>query len=392
MNKQLLQASLLVFPAVMLLCLGQKARGQTQVQVNEERTGTAVLVDVSASMRFDAPDWRSDIRRSIEKFIAGGRLDESVWRVDGVADEEFIQEVRSGNPVYIPGQPLLVGHIGEIGDTSPFVRSLEVERPASPNDAADFLRNNLPREFDDSWTYLNVTLAVARDTMLAQGAQQWYVVLVSDEDDDLNDSEDPPKEAMRLDSEYGTRVQQEKLIALSHKADSRLRMSIRRVTSRKDPCGDNPSLPLCGGLNPDQENNPEAGQIALMVPKEGKTLEDGSPQFRWKAQGLDRFDLVIRDEEGDVQKRVRVPRRSYTPDDPLSSGNYTWRVTGYGEDGSVQSASYTFKVPGSGAFSTILLILLLLGVTGGVAYLLKQHSGENWWSQNRSKERIDLNT
>lgn len=390
MHKLSLRALMLVLSIVVLFCFGQNAHGQTQVQVDEKRTGTAVLVDISGSMRFNAPNWRSEIRNSIEKFIAGGRLDESVWQVDGTADDEFVRDVRSGNPIHIPGQPLLVGHVGNVANTSPFVRTLDAVRPASPNDAADFLRGNLPREFDDQWTYPDVTLAVTRDTMLAQGAKRWYVLLVSD-GEGRDPSPDPPESAMSFGNGYGTQTQQEKLLALSHTEDVGLQMTIHRVVSRKDPCEEDASLPLCGGLNPEDEAGSQTGKIALMVPNERKALDDGKPRFRWKAsQGLNRFDLAIQDQEGNVQKRVRVARSSYTPDEPLSAGTYTWQVTGYGNTGSVQSGSQTFKVPGSGTFGTILLVLLVLAILGGGAYLLKQYLDRRRGSQRSSKESIDL--
>lgn len=357
---------------LVLLCAPQLAMAQESCVPQ----GTAVLIDVSGSMRFDVDDWPTEVKRTVRSFIVGASLDESVWKVDGVTNDAFIENIRNGVPLYDTGQALLVAHVGEIDRTYPFLRTIEMAFPTSFDEASSFLDSNFPNAFNDQWTFLGVSFPVVRDRMLDQGARCWYVLLISDDDQDLSNQSRAPEEAKSLDNAYGTKVDHEKLLALAYRRDTNLRMNVFRVTSMIDPCASSASLPLCSV--PDDVSPAPRGRIQLRTPARDEVLADGRATFRWSAtERMKGYTFHLRDEDGETVAKKRVSKDVYTVDEPLDSGTYTWAVTGQGDTGPVTSTPTPFRVAGSLPWSGILWILLIIGVGSGVAMAYRSYARKN---------------
>lgn len=357
---------------------GEAATAQTVPSTG--RVGVAVLVDVSGSMRFTAANWKTEVRTSLNNFITGGTLNENVWRVDGEADEAFVKRIRSGNPIYVPPRPLLVAQVGEIDASYPFLQTLQLRTPQTLNEAGAFLRRSFPQQFNDQWTYLDVGHAIMRDRMLEQGAKQWYVIQISDEDPDY--SEQTPEAARRLANGYAANLLTEEPLALAFRDDTALRMKLFRYTSKVDPCETDSSRPLCDDAPGPEPSTPTSTQrVRLRTPQAGASVEEDAIEFRWTAtSGLSRFDLVLRDEEGGLVDRTRTRQKRHWTGEPLDGGTYTWHVVGYGETERVRSSEQSFSVAGESSGAVWWLLGLLL-VGGGAAY------GYNFY-QRRQRRRL----
>ena len=359
---------------LLLAAIGTVAHAQEVPST--DRVGVAVLVDVSKSMSFNTENWKTEVRTSLNTFISGGTLDENVWRVDGEADAGFVKKIRNGTPIYVPPSPLVMAEVGAINDTYPFLKTIELRTPQTLNDAASFVRGTFPQAFQDQWTYLEIGHAIVRDRMLEQGALQWYVLQISDEDQDFSDVSKTPEAARRLANGFKANLLIEEPLALSFREDTRLRMKLFRYTSKVDPCASDASRPLCKP-DPEPTASQSSGSVRLRSPRSEETVDAQPVEFRWtSSQGLDRFDLTLRAEDGELVNRTRTTQRRLRMEEDLDAGAYTWQVIGYGEAGRVQSSPQTFAVSESGG-GALWWILGMLGLLGGGAYAYNYYYNRN---------------
>lgn len=335
-------------------------------QQGSQDWGTAVLVDISGSMRYGG-NWRDDVRQSLQDLLFGGRLDTLIWRTDGVLEEEgerFLDGLKAGQPLYHLGQPLLMVAFGEAGSRYPYFSSISVDRFSDLNAGSQFYRQNFPRSFDDDWTYLLLAKAIARDQMRDVEKREWYSIVISDFEEDV-----PPDDANldpyadSLANAYETTIREQALVTFAYARDRRLKMRIWRV-----------EYP---GLEADEDTSeppPLTGApIQLLQPSDGQVISEinrESPlQFRWSGvAGVDRYTVTLFEDDGSILQRVGSDRPLHSLIEPLPPGSYSWRVEGRRETGErAISNSRSFEVRRSAwpVFVWILLAIaavILLGV------------------------------
>lgn len=356
-----------------------------------QRVGTAILIDVSLSMSdISANNWKQDVRTFLTQVIQDGTIDQDTWQIDGLG-QEFAEDLRSGNVLHQTGEPLFIAEIGEVSPTPPYLDRMTMERPTTPVEAARQIERVFPSRFNDQWTYIDLALEVTRQRMLKQGVWGWYLIIVSDMDQDYDDSGKVQQDLRRIANQYGVGLRSEKRAALAYRNDTSLRISINFVESLTDPCDAHPDRPSCDGPEVAAEGT---GQVRLRLPEAGAViLPDEAPTFRWQAPTKSTgFELVLRDEEK-IYGRYRRQNRLLQLQDPLPEGQYEWHVVGFSNGERIRSPESTFVVQAdTGSYSWLLYALLSVIAVLLVGYLAYAYlpGSKAPRTKEEKTERIDL--
>lgn len=351
----------------------------------QQRRGTAVLFDVSGSMkRIEGTQWPGDVQRTASDLLFGGNLDEGIWKIDGTSDKAFTDSLRQGlKPLFEVGAHLLVMQYGEMRGPEPYFGTVEMRGFTDLNQARDFLTRHSPRKFNDQWTYTMLARAVARNKMVHEAnTRRWYLIEFSDTDEDI-----PPKSAHTqplVDSvahAYPTTVMERVLVCAAYRPDRFLKMRITEVTYSVAPTPE--ELPPPDHAEPDLPPPPLVKEIHLREPGVGERVprvdEDDMLPFRWDSvDGIRRYTLTLYDGEGEVVWRQTTSRPRATCAENLPSGSYVWGVEGrLTQGGRAVSPQREFEVKRGGfPFGAFLLIAAVVAALLLIARQIRRRRRE----------------
>lgn len=336
-------------------------------------SGTAVLIDISASMRYKG-NWQEEVRRTLNDLLFGGNINEDIWIVEGVRDQIFYDGLKSGKiTLYRSGLPLLILPFGTVQkDEEPFFNNIYLNRFDNLNRAKDFINNHFPSQFNDPWTFIDLAKAVARNKMVLDNkVKSWYLIIITDLEKSY-----PKKYIQKFPNadhiaiKYPTTVTEKAKVTFSYRKDKRLKMIIYTVEYQK-PIGD---------------NGPQITTITLINPKNGMKIpkidKRNILRFRWKnIKGVSIYSIIIRDKNNKIIDRKKTRRSVLSYNKPLKSGVYLWSVEGrLSTGGKAVSSRWRFEVggQGGGGFLVWVVLILLVGLPG--YYFLN-----NWLKRKRTQ-------
>ncbi len=324
--------------------------------------GTAVLIDISASMRYKG-NWKKDVRTSLNNLLFGGNLNEDIWIVEGIRDKEFYDNLRSGKlTLYRPKLPLLLLPFGTVqNDEEPFFKNIYLGRFDDVNRARDFINKHFPVQFNDPWTFIDLAKAVARNKMILDNkVRSWYLIIITDLEKSY------PKKYIQKFSKadhiamaYPTTVTEKAKVTFSYRKDRRLKMIIYTVEYKRP-------------IDDKQSKRTAITTISLLSPKNGtkipKVDKRNILRFKWEAiNGVSVYSMIIRDKNNKIIDRRNTRRSMISYNKPLKSGVYFWSVEGrLSTGGKAVSSVWQFEVGGNDGVGFLgwIVLILLIGLPG----------------------------
>ena len=335
---------------VVLICVGL-------FSISDARASdVALLYDVSKSM---LPSWYSStVRNDMASLIVGDGISTTRWQVSATAQGEtkIVAAIQGQSSLLEPGDRLLIIAFGEMRTPAAFPYFNVVNVTVTDmQQARKTMLNGMPFNPTDKWTNKLLSAAVASKIFTDGGSREWYVVMVSDFNQDYPSPLSQEMEELIDRYEVNSDYSKEGRLVLRLSDDHRLQVRVYRVVYKSAVPSPQPVA---------------EGTIVCLSPTRASKVKTGSPvRFSWSCRGLssgapDAYSLnVVRGETSTRPVLTRhVKSNSFTYQDGLDAGTYNWWVTAFMAGGQLSSQKVTFRVTGGSPWFIIILILLAVGV------------------------------
>jgi hypothetical protein len=331
----------------------------------------AVLWDVSGSIKalMGDPPYSADLRRSVAGVVLGQGISTTLWKVTSPPSltPELGRVLDRESPLPGQGHHVLVLRFGrferERYPSLPYFQSEDF-----PVDNLEQLETRMLRAFperaNEGYTNKDLAMAAASRYLYERGSTLWYLVIISDFNEDHIEKLNPTEMQVVDDFTTGRFADRTSPIVMRWAQNPGLKLLVE-VDKRRDA----PALPAAPRRVP---------QLELISPRaKAKLSADRRPVFCWKwnaerpANGF--VVVVTRLNPAGLTLSKSTESTCLTADKPFSPARYSWQV--FADNGSVASAPVPFEVKGTGGG---LQILLSLAALGGALWLI-------WYWKNKRR-------
>jgi hypothetical protein len=316
----------------------------------------AILWDVSGSIsdKTKTPAYTEALRNSVAEIVTGRGVDRGLWRV--TAPDPLPAELKivldGGRAVYGSGDQIVVIRFGhfrrhEFPDL-PYFPWKRID--ASSQDVRAQLVAQFPADARDDKTNKDLAISAAARYFYEQKRSQWYLVTISDFNEDSVADLNPAEAQIVDDFNAGRIAQQTRPLVLRWNRDPRIQVRIEFDRRNVAEQAVSPARPRV---------------IELIAPKSNAEFKNGRPPtFSWLWQDPEdvpkRYTVIVTEIGGNGRSfRKSASVTSATMDQTLSTGKYSWQVFAELNNGeTVQAGPRPFVVASSGGLGWGFLVFL----------------------------------